>query len=1027
MSASPSSLQRALARPLAAWAFAVGLAAAVTLLNFWVQDATDGRVPFLPYFATIIVLAYYAGLGPALLFLVLAVVAVHAFWMAPPGLFEANAAGDVLALVLFAIAAGVMIRVAVHARVLSAENVAARQRLDDAHAAIGIVEWQWHLASGRIELSASADKVFGRRWPDIDSMLAQVHPDDVDRVRAVVERGLAGDGYSVSNRIVHSDGEERWLDTHAVVHRAADGRATHVTGVAMDVTEKRRVLDASAAANAEAQRRAAEVEALLDSVPAIIWIARGRDCREITGSAAAYEALRMTAGSNLSKTPGAQTAPPTHFRVLDENGRELAPDELPLQRVAATGERLRDYREQIVFDDGSRRVLFGNAHPLRDAAGDIVGAVAGFSDVTALVDAEAALRRASDEFLNVVRMAPIGIVVARDPECRVIISNRYVESLLGAPSGGNVSASAPAGERPPFTMRRNGRVVAAADMPMHKAAARGKPVLNDVLELERADGSVRELIVSAVPLLDDDGRPRGAIGTLQDVTELRAMRSRLAESEERLRLAVEGADLGLWDTDLATATTECSERNLRLFGLPPEPRAVPSAVFDALIHADDRARVYDAWERAVRQREPYHVEYRIRRADGSERWVESRARVRFDDAGRPVKVLGVTLDVTERKQAEEAVRDASLRKDEFIATLAHELRNPLAPIRFASRLFRAGTPPDMIEDAGRMIERQLSHMARLLDDLLDVSRVTRGALELRVEPLDLRAIVRAAVDDARPLADKADHRIELRLPDGPLRVDGDVTRLTQILGNLLNNATKFTEPGGRIVVEVAARDGTAAVEVVDNGRGIQPDLLPHIFDLFAQGERGTRTSGLGIGLALAQRLAVLHGGRLSAASDGPGKGSRFVLELPLAGERPAVSHTVAAAEKVQALGAQGTRVLIVDDNVDAANSLEQLLTLAGYTTKSVHDGVSALEVAEVLRPNVVLLDLGLPNISGFEVARRLRASAWGTGVRLIAITGWGQERDRLRTQEAGFDDHLTKPVDPETLLSLLAGVRRAAA
>jgi signal transduction histidine kinase len=385
--------------------------------------------------------------------------------------------------------------------------------------------------------------------------------------------------------------------------------------------------------------------------------------------------------------------------------------------------------------------------------------------------------------------------------------------------------------------------------------------------------------------------------------------------------------------------------------------------------------------------------------------------------------------VTERKRAEEALRLADQRKDAFLATLAHELRNPLAPIRYATRLLEPGVPAQMADDARKMIDRQLAQMARLLDDLLDVSRVTRGVLEIHREQLDLREIIDTAVASTRPLADAAQQELSVSLPTEPLRVSGDPVRLTQILGNLLHNATKYTPAGGRIVVSAACEDEAVIISVKDNGIGIAADSLQTIFELFLQLEApGTRSAGgLGIGLALARDLAKLHGGAIEAHSAGPGLGSEFVVRLPRAQEPAALTEPVAEPAKVAALGASGVRVLIVDDNVDAATSLSYVLALAGYHTDIAHDGKRALEVAETLRPAIVLLDIGLPGMSGREVARRLRAAPGGQDLRLIAVTGWGHETDRARSLEAGFDAHLTKPIDPETLLRHIAQAARTVA
>ena len=401
----------------------------------------------------------------------------------------------------------------------------------------------------------------------------------------------------------------------------------------------------------------------------------------------------------------------------------------------------------------------------------------------------------------------------------------------------------------------------------------------------------------------------------------------------------------------------------------------------------------------------------------------------LDRSGRIIGISKIARDVTERKRVEEALRLADQRKDAFLATLAHELRNPLTPIRYATRLLEPGVPPQMASDARKMIDRQLAQMARLLDDLLDVSRVTRGVLEIRREQLDLREIVASAVASAKPLAEAAQQELVVSVPAEPLSVSGDSVRLGQILGNLLHNATKYTPAGGHIEVTAGRDDEAVVVSVKDNGVGIAPEALPTIFDLFVQLEApGSRSAGgLGIGLSLARDLARLHGGSIGAQSAGSGLGSDFILRLPRVVEVTALTEPVAAPGKVVALGAAGVRVLIVDDNIDAATSLSYVLGLAGYDTAIAHDGKRALEIAEVLRPAIVLLDIGLPGISGHEVGRRLRAAPWAQDLRLIAVTGWGHETDRAKSLEAGFDAHLTKPIDPEMLLQHIARAARSVA
>jgi signal transduction histidine kinase/DNA-binding response OmpR family regulator len=379
-----------------------------------------------------------------------------------------------------------------------------------------------------------------------------------------------------------------------------------------------------------------------------------------------------------------------------------------------------------------------------------------------------------------------------------------------------------------------------------------------------------------------------------------------------------------------------------------------------------------------------------------------------------------TWSALERARAEQALRDALRNKDEFLATLAHELRNPLAPIRNALQLLRIGATP--AERVLEMLERQVNHMVRLIDDLMEVSRISRGMIELRREPLDLRDALRSAVETSKPLIDRACHRFALHMPEAPLPVQGDAVRLSQVFANLLNNAAKYTEDGGEIEMTVRREAETAVVTLRDSGIGIAADALPRVFEMFAQFDAGPRSQGgLGIGLALVRRLVQLHGGSVEAASRGPGCGSSFVVRLPLA---PGGFTTgVAAARSADPRGLP-RRILVVDDNRDAADSLAMLFRFSDCEVRVAHDGVEALALFAQWEPGVVVLDLGMPGMDGFEVARRIRDVRQSAKVTLIALSGWGQQEDRQRTREAGFDHHLIKPVDFDVLRALLATLDR---
>jgi signal transduction histidine kinase/ActR/RegA family two-component response regulator len=380
-----------------------------------------------------------------------------------------------------------------------------------------------------------------------------------------------------------------------------------------------------------------------------------------------------------------------------------------------------------------------------------------------------------------------------------------------------------------------------------------------------------------------------------------------------------------------------------------------------------------------------------------------------------------------QRKMQDALTESDRRKDEFLATLAHELRNPLAPVRNAIHILRARMPPTPeLHWARDVIDRQVTQMTRLIDDLMDVARITRGTFELRRHRTALDEVIRVAVETSRPVVDASRHELTVRLLSEPVYLDADVIRLAQVFSNLLNNAAKYTPSGGRVAV-TAERDADAvSVTIQDSGVGIPPPMLARVFEPFTQLDRSLERSqgGLGIGLALARRLVEMHGGTIEAHSEGPGKGSRFVVRLPVSTQQSMPRPVAFEGRPAPARGRH--RVLVADDNYDSATSLSMLLNDAGYETRTAGDGVQALETAAEFRPDIALLDIGMPKLNGYELARRIRDHEWGSDVLLIAVTGWGGADHRQQTSDAGFDHHLTKPVDPAALTRLLASLQAEA-
>jgi signal transduction histidine kinase/ActR/RegA family two-component response regulator len=415
----------------------------------------------------------------------------------------------------------------------------------------------------------------------------------------------------------------------------------------------------------------------------------------------------------------------------------------------------------------------------------------------------------------------------------------------------------------------------------------------------------------------------------------------------------------------------------------------------------------------------YQTDKRYINKDGTIGWVHVAANMLRDENGRPTQSAAVVLDISERKRAEQALHEADRAKDEFLATLAHELRNPLAPLTNAAELLRnPAVEPAWCRD---VIERQVSHLARLIDDLLDVSRITRDKLELRRKPVEISDVIRSAVEASRPMIENCGQTLVVAPPPESLYVDGDLVRLTQVFTNLLTNAAKFSRDAGAIRLG-AGRDGDhVVIRIVDSGIGITKDELPRVFDRFYQSQRCSARflGGLGIGLSLVRRLVELHGGTVEAHSEGSDRGSEFVVRLPIITAAPAADAARATDAKLEKATGTGKRVLIVDDNADGANSLGRLLALLGHETAMEYDGQAALDRAEVFAADVIFLDLGMPGLDGFEICRRLRASDSPRRPRIVAMTGWGRGEDRARTTAAGFDAHVVKPVDLAMLAQLL--------
>ncbi len=496
----------------------------------------------------------------------------------------------------------------------------------------------------------------------------------------------------------------------------------------------------------------------------------------------------------------------------------------------------------------------------------------------------------------------------------------------------------------------------------------------------------------------------------------------LRASEERFQLAVRGSSAGLWDWDMLAKTTFYSPRFKALLGYTDaEFPNVPGSV-RPVVHVDDWHLLKKALRDHLDNGQPYQVECRMHLKNGQWAWFLMAGIAQKNADGVPYRMAGSIIDITERKEAERALKEADRAKDAFIATLAHELRNPLAPIRTGLDVLRRDTSNGPASERTREImERQLMHMVRLIDDLLDISRIASGKIWLEKSPVQLRSVIESSLELSAPAIAAGKHELVVQLPDNEIELYADSTRLAQAVGNLLNNAAKYTPKGGKIRLRVWQDDATAVISVEDNGVGIAADMLEKVFSLFAQVDRTMNRSqnGLGIGLSLVRSFIELHGGSVIATSPGLDLGSTFTIRIPCESERQAMA-LFADDQTSKKTITLPRKVLVVDDNVDAADTIAAALNLRGYETRTLYDGPPVHAATLEFGPDVVLLDIGLPGMSGQDVAHKLRADANLKHVLLVALTGWGSDADRRATRSAGFDHHLTKPVGIDSLDALLS-------
>jgi PAS domain S-box-containing protein len=998
---------------LATYALAFGaLAAAVGLryaLDPWIGDA----LPLVTLFGAIAAAVWVGGYRPAIVSAVAGYVACDVLFIPPRGQLTFAEPGSVIGALAYLFTCALIIAFGEAMRVAQQRSGERREVLRVTLRSIGDAVITTDVEGRITTMNAVAESLTGWTQAEaagqpLDDVFRIVNEETRQRVESPAAQALRkGTIVGLANHtlLLGRSGGEYPIDDSAAPIRDEDGNVSGCVLIFRDVTAQRRSDRDRASQLLTARLLASIIESSDDAI-----ISKSLDGTIQTWNAAAERLFGYPADQAVGR----------HISLVIP--RERLSEEDHIIASLRAGRRIEHFETERVRSDGARIIVSLTISPIRDAAGEVVGASKIVRDVTRqrqaaerehelLAEAAAANAKFQAFFEQGALLATI-----MDVRGTVLEANRTAWEGCGYAREQVVGR--------PF---RAGPWWGLPGLAEQIEAGVGQAAAGQTFRAEMryvvADGSVRMADVTIQPITDGPGRVLFLAATGADVTERTQ-----AESERRKFVTlVENSTDFIGICDLDGVPFFVNRAGLALVGLESveEARRMPVASF---FFPEDQQKIVAEFLPMVLANGHGEIEVRFRHfKTGAARWMAYKVLTLPDADGRPIAFATVSQDVTERKRLEDDLRhvaadlsEADRRKNEFLAMLAHELRNPLAPISNATEaLRRAGGDAQAVRLASEMLERQVGQMSRLVDDLLDMSRITRGKIELRKGRVEIAPIVEHAVEAVRALYRTMNRELAVSMPTEPIALDADAARLTQVIGNLLSNACKFTDPGGHVWLTVERQGEHVVIRVRDDGIGMAEEHLSRIFDMFAQVDTSLERSrgGLGIGLTLVKTLVDMHGGAVTASSGGLGQGSEFSVRLPVAPSAPERLASDATADPVQPAG---RRVLIVDDSLDGAESLSILLQYSGHETHMAHDGIAALEAAERLRPDAVLLDIGLPRLNGYEVCKRIRQQPWGRAMTLVALTGWGQDEDRHRSREAGFDAHMVKPVDHEALATLLA-------
>jgi PAS domain S-box-containing protein len=1068
-------------RSLLAYGVAV-LAVAGAVLVRWLLDPLLGEhLPLPTLYGAVAIALWYGGYRPALFTAVLGYLVCNYLFIEPRGVLGFIHARDLIGLFVYLFSCSIIIGFGEAMRVAQRRAGAFAQQLQIVTESMSAsvtrcsrdFRYLWVSKPYADWIARPADEIIGRPILDI------IGPEAFEHLRPHFDQVLAGQVVRYEEKIEFRGIGPRWINAVYTPTLDASGVPDGWVAVVIDITDRKRLEEQIRQQDAEKAQRLLQEEAARQAAEASAREAQRAQREErrqreqlrvtltsigdaviVTDAQGLVTFLNPVAQALTGWQPHEAAGQPLDqvFHIVNEETRQ--PVENPVTKVLRQGVTVGLANHTVLLArDGREIPIDDSGAPIRGEEGTITGVVLVFRDVS-----EARKAMAARLHLAAIVESSEDAILSKDLDGRITSWNKgaqrlygyRAEEILGRPLSTLVPPDHP-DELPGLLQRLK----------------RGERIERYETVRLRKDGSRMDVSLTISPIRNEDGKIIGASKIARDITARKQAEEKLLESEQRLAAELEAItrlhalstrllsadNLGTALDDVlenAIVTSGADFGNIQLYN--PQVGALEIVAqrgfrqdfleYFRQVRVDEGSCCAQAMQSGQRiiledvELDPAYEPHRQIAAAAGYRAVQStplksrsgsvlgmlsthfRLPQRVSERNQRLLDLYArhAADLIERMRIEQDLRDADRRKDEFLAMLAHELRNPLAPIRNALHIMKMpGANGAAVERARQMTERQVQHLVRLVDDLLDVSRIMRGRIELRKEPVELADVLARGVEAAQPMIDACGQKLVVCVPPQPLRLHGDATRLAQVVTNLLHNAAKFSERAGHIWLSAGREGAELVVRVRDEGSGIRADLLPHIFELFVQGDRSLERSrgGLGIGLTVVRKLVELHGGSIEARSEGPGQGSEFLVRLP--GLKEAAGQEPAEAGPRPEPASVPRRVLVVDDNVDAAESIALLVRHWGHEVRLAFNGPEALTAAEVFHPEIIVLDIGLPGLNGYEVARQLRQQPRFAQTLLAAVTGYGQEEDQLRSVQAGFDHHLTKPVDPEALQRIIVG------